>query len=63
MNVDVSPEFCGSARFRLTFLHNRGVTREYVRADTWTRATATEALDMLQFVYGVARRSVRFIHH
>lgn len=64
MNVDVRPEFAGScSRFRLTFRCNGRKMTEYVRAEDWTRSAAADALDLLQYVYKVTRRSVRFIHY
>lgn len=62
--------FGGSARFALRFrLQRRGRTyTEFIRSDdpwdvSWSRKLASEALDMLQYVYGVTRKNVRFIHH
>jgi hypothetical protein len=64
MKVEVRSEFTGCLRFRLTFkLPRIGHCVEHIRAETWTRDQSVEALDMLQYVYGVARQNVRFIHH
>jgi len=63
MRVNVCPEFCGSARFRLTFRFNGRMHVENVRADKWSRSVSTEALDIFQYVYKVPRSRVRFIHH
>jgi hypothetical protein len=64
MKVKVRPEFTGSMRFRLTFTLPRiGHCVEHIRAETWTRTQSVEALDMLQYVYGISRQNVRFIHH
>jgi len=38
------------------------IFREYVSGDTWKRAQATEAKDLLQSVYGIARETIRFTH-
>jgi hypothetical protein len=63
MKVKVRHEFTGSMRFRLTFTLPRiGHCVEYIRAETWTRTQSVEALDMLQYVYGISRQNVRFIH-
>ncbi len=63
MNVDIRPEFNGSMRHRLTFRHEGRIVSEHVRAEEWTRSAAREALDLLQYVYRIERRTVRFIHH
>lgn len=63
MRVYVYHEFAGSLRFALEFRHNGRRVKEYVRAEKWSRAVATEALDMLQYCFGVDRSSVRFYHH
>lgn len=63
MNVDVCPEFNGSMRYRLTFRHAGRRVSEHVRAEEWTRNAAREALNLLQYVYKVERRTVRFIHY
>lgn len=38
------------------------VCRESIRAEVWTRKVATEALDLLEAVYGIPRDRVRFEH-
>ena len=38
-----------------------GGGREVVYGDTWDRKTASKALDLLEHVYGVDRRRVRFV--
>jgi hypothetical protein len=63
MQVHVSPAFSGSQRHRLVFTHKGQHCTEYVRAEQWSRNAATDALDLLQYVYGVSRKSVRFCHH
>lgn len=45
--------------FRLTMPNGE---REFVRQETWTRKTATEALDLLEGVYGYCRQAIRFVH-
>lgn len=43
--------------FRLTFPDG---SRESISGDTWTRKTASQALDIAEHVYGYDRRNVRF---
>lgn len=65
MKVAVRHEFTNSMRFRLTFRFRLPCTNlcvEYVRSEQWDKKTATEALDLLQYVYGINRRNVRFHH-
>ena len=63
MKVEVLKEFTGSMRFRLVFkLPRIGHCVEYVRGESWNRLTASDALDLLQYVYGISRKNVRFIH-
>jgi len=63
MKIKVGQDFSGSLRFRLSFyLPVLGYCCEYVRAEQWNRKVATEALDLLQHVYGISRKNVRFIH-
>jgi hypothetical protein len=48
--------------FRITLppeAHSRA-NREFVVGDTWNRRTATEALDLLENVYGLKRANIRF---
>lgn len=58
MNVIV--ERCSDGFFRLTI---PGVGREFVKDEDggWTRRTARRALDLLENVYHIARRRVRFV--
>jgi hypothetical protein len=60
MRVYVSAYYPGSLRHEIRFRHDGEVVRESVRAKTWDRKAATEALDLLQYCYGVKRRNVRF---
>jgi hypothetical protein len=63
MNIKVGQDFSGSLRFRLTFnLPVIGHCCEYVRGEQWDKKVASEALDMLQHVYGISRKNVRFMH-
>lgn len=62
MNVEVERCWGGNNRcyFRLTLPDG---SRETVTGGSWwTRATATEALNLLEVLYGVQRRGVRFVH-
>ena len=63
MNVHVRSEFGGPSRQRISFTINGQNFYEFVRAEDWTRAAATDALDVLEYVYKVNRQTVRFIHH
>jgi hypothetical protein len=38
-----------------------GVGREYVMGEYWTRAVAKQALDLLERVYHLKRRNIRFV--
>lgn len=58
-NIKVTPCYGSRPYFRLTLPDG---SRENIPGDTWTRATAAEALDILQHVYGLDRAAVRFIH-
>lgn len=63
MKVRVNHEFTNISRFRLVFtLPRLNHCCEFVRADSWTRETASEALNLLESVYGLKRKNVRFIH-
>lgn len=44
--------------FRLTIPPKS--SREFVVAEQWGRKEATEALDLLEYVYKIPRKSVRF---
>ena len=46
--------------FRLTLPDG---SRESVRGIRWDRSVATEALDLLEKVYGLKRTAIRFVHH
>lgn len=57
----VKVEACWSGGNKYTFrLTLPNGTRESVTGQTWTRALASEALDLLANVYGYNRRAVRF---
>ena len=63
MKVKVIPESTQQRRFRLVFTVPRlGRCYEFIRAEEWTRASSSEALNLLQNVYGIKRENVRFIH-
>lgn len=46
--------------FRLTLPDGK---RQSIMGDKWVRETSTIALDILERVYGLTRRNIRFIHH
>lgn len=45
--------------FRLTMPNG---SRECISGEKWTRAVASEALDLLEGVYHLPRRNIRFYH-
>lgn len=51
--------FC-SLRHEIRFRHGGRVVRECVRAKTWDRRAASEALDLLERCYEVKRKNVKF---
>jgi hypothetical protein len=56
---------CGQGfRFyhRLLIPYRGRIVRDRVSGYNWTRATARQALDLLEHVYGLPRRAVRFVH-
>lgn len=57
--MKVTVERCSDGYYRLTI---PGVGRESVKDKDgcWTRRTASEALDLLEAVYRIPRRNVRF---
>ena len=59
MRIKVESCWNGGDRhyFRLTLPNG---DRESITGYTWTRSTATEALDLLESLYGYIRRSIRF---
>lgn len=61
MQVRVERCWCGGEKFTFRLTMPDG-SREFVPGETWTRATAAEALNLLEHVYHVPRRTVRFTH-
>jgi len=61
MIVKVENCYCGHDRFRFRLTLPDG-KREFVPGRTWTRATAADALNVLERVYGFRRCSIRFRH-
>ena len=51
--------------FRLTFQHEGRSVREHVgfHDGNWDRATAIEAKDLLERVYKLNRKNIRFVHN
>jgi hypothetical protein len=63
MKVRVNHESTNHSRYRLRFtLPGLNHCYEYVRAENWTRETSSEALNLLERVYGIKRENVRFVH-
>jgi hypothetical protein len=69
MIVHVEGEWSGgrAIRWRLRFEYHGRAATESVRGDVergfdrpWTRRTASQALDLLERVYGLRRRAIRF---
>jgi hypothetical protein len=62
MIVHVEGEWSGgsASRWRLRWKQHGRVVSESVRGDEWTRRTASQALDLLERVYGLRRRLIRF---
>lgn len=68
MKVKVESCWHGGERhtFRLTFMCQNRPTREEiacVEGTYWDREYATIALNILEHVYGLTRRNVRFVVH
>ena len=61
MRIQIERCWSGGDRFTFRLTLPDGA-REYVRGEVWNQETATEALNLLERVYGLARRSVRFVH-
>lgn len=62
MKVFVEACWAHHSYYRLVFPWHGHVIREYVDGVCWTRAVAAEALDVLESVYHLPRRKVRFVH-
>lgn len=65
MKVKVEGCWSGGEKFsfRLTFKDRWGRWhREGVSGQDWTRKIASEALDILESLYNIPRRTVRFSH-
>lgn len=64
MKVIVTP-CCNGYRwyFRLLWTDSRGDHWQNIAGEEWTRKVASEALDVLEHVYGLDRKSVRFDHN
>jgi hypothetical protein len=57
MTIQVQAVFGGSLRHQITM---RDGSREYIRTERWDRKAATEALDLLEYVYHFKRQNIRF---
>ena len=63
MKVKVNHESTNHSRYRLRFtLPRLNQCCEFVSAENWTRKTSSEALNLLERVYGIKRENVRFVH-
>lgn len=67
MKVNVT-QCCGDHlyyRFSFCVEHFGNNKEEYFRinGEEWTRKIASEALDIIEQVYGFARNKIRFIHN
>ena len=51
----------GSHYFRLTIPQNGRYVRETIPCDYWSREAATCALDLLEKVYHMKRKNIRFV--
>ena len=60
--MKVKVELCNGHEmyFRLTFPDGN---REMVFGESWGRKQAREALNICEYVYGLNRKNVRFVHH
>jgi len=52
----------GGFWFHLRIPYHGGVNRDSIPGSSWNRATARQALNLLENVYGLPRRKVRFVH-
>ena len=52
----------GKCWFRLVFPRGSSWDHEGIPGYLWTRAMARQALDLLEVVYHLPRRKVRFVH-
>jgi len=59
MTVNVELECSGHGRYRFRLTLPTG-EREFIGGDTWTRKSASAALDLLERLYHINRRSIRF---
>ena len=57
MIVKVEKCWAGQEVYRLTLPDG---SRERINRDTWNRQAASEALDLLEHVYHLERRKIRF---
>jgi len=65
MKVNVESYWNGGASygFLLSFRDSRGMyCRERIAGERWNRYVASDALNLLESVYGLTRRNVRFSH-
>lgn len=61
MRVEVESCWNGkSSYYQITFPYLSKKVRERINKENWNRKAATEALDLLEKVYGLNRKNVRF---
>lgn len=58
----IKVERCWGNTFRLTTPTGEREFISHDEGDSWSRKYATEALNILEWVYGYKRRNVRFEH-
>jgi hypothetical protein len=66
MKVNVTPCFGDRSYYRFSFsVDHFGNNKEdyfIINGEEWSRKIASEALDIIEQVYGVLRYKIRFIH-
>ncbi len=60
MKIKVERCWNGAKEFYTLFLPNG---RERVYEDVWDKKTATLAIDLLENVYHLKRKNIKFVHH
>lgn len=61
--MTVKVEACWNGRDMCQRITMPDGSRETIRRDAWDRKAASEAIDLLEHVYGFGRRNVRFDVH
>ena len=61
--MQVKVEHCNGRYYRLEWkTYNNQICWENVRSEKWGRKTSSEALDILEKLYHIPRKSIRFVH-